>query len=166
MSEKDELISLLRNIEKMMRVDPEGFINSKDYGEKITRFNSLAPLISTFKLTEEESEEIKNLWDSLKSHIEKQNKKAKAIANELPKTTLTRTLREIKEKWNNATPTEKRRMINTVATLESRKSVIESMTPAEKEEYYKLMGEIRSNAIVEELSLEEFESESRRRAGL
>lgn len=168
-SEKDEFLVLIRNMEKMMRVNPSMLLNSPDYAEKVQRFNSLVQLIPSFKLSKEESEEVQQLWESLKSHISKRAKiveeRAKLTSQEL----LLQTLKDIIQKWGVSSRDEKKEMINDVNRLQLDQVVIAKMTPEQVQEYNKLMNTIRGLFNVEQISIEEyseFENSERRNFGL
>lgn len=164
--EKDELLLLLRYMEKMMRVNPEGLIKSPEYKEKVNRFNSLSSIAPTLGFTEREQKEAKTLWESLKSLTEKYNKKLASEAALSPQELFLKTLREINEKWSEVSRQERRALIEKASRLQLQRNVIDNMTPDERDEYHHLMGTIRNSATIEEIPLEELEEEARRRSGL
>lgn len=169
MSEKDEFLVLLRNMEKMMRVNPTMLINSPDYAEKVQRFNSLSSLVSTFNLSEEESKEVQELWNSLKIHIGKRAKKVEEKAKLSPQELLLQTLREILSKWQTASILDKKEMINEATRLQLDRIVISNMTPEQLEEYNSLMESIKGLGTVETVSAEQYselEDSGRRKFGL
>lgn len=154
MSEKDEFLILLRNIEKKMRVNPVMLLNSPDYAETVERFNSLVPLVSSFHLSSEESKEVQALWSSLKKHIGKRATKVEEMAQLSPQERLFRTLKSIITKWKIASRDEKKEFISEAQRLQADPSVMSKMTPIQLREYRELMETIREMAIIEQISPE------------
>lgn len=169
MSEKDEFMMLLRNMEKMMRVNPTMLLNSPDYAEKVQRFNSLVKLVPSFNLSKEESDEVQTLWTSLKSHIEKRAKKVEEKSQLSSQELLIQTLKDIIQKWGESSRDEKKAFIDEANRLQLDPSVIAKMTPEQVQEYNELMATLKGLASVEQISLEEYselENSERRKFGL
>lgn len=165
-NEKEELLSLLRYIEKMMRINPQGFINSPEYKEKINRFNSLSSIIGTLNLTPEETKEANELWESLKVITEKYNKQSAAEKELSPQETLLKALKDITEQWDTTTTEEKRLLVEKIARLQTSPTVLSHFTTEESDEYNRLMGIIRNNAVIEQIPLDEFDEIIRKTSGI
>ena len=155
MSEKDEFLSLIQDLEKMMKVNPTGLLNDSDIEEKIQRFNFLSKLIPSFNLSEKESEEVGDLWNSLVSHIRKRAEKLEAQAQLTPQEQLLQTLKIIINKWKVASTSEKKELISDVSILQTNQT-INKMTPEQVQEYNELMTKIREMSSIEKISLEEY----------
>lgn len=169
MSEKDEFLILLRNMEKMMRVNPSMLLRSPDYAEKIQRFNSLVSLVPSFHLSAEESKEVQSLWNSLTNSIQKRAKKVATNAQFTPQERLLRTLETIIRNWKSASRDEKKEFISAFHRLQLDPGVISRMTSVQLQEYRELMTTIRGLATVEQISDEDYsriESTERRKFGL
>jgi len=169
MSEKDEFLILLRNIEKMMRVSPSMLLDSPDYAEKIQRFNSLVSLVPSFRLSEGESKEVQRLWKSLKHSIEQRAKKVAADAQLTPQERLLQILKNIIRRWGTASRDEKKEFIKEAHRLQLDQSVMAKMSTEQIREYRELIETIRGMATIEQISLEEQvkrETSERRRLGL
>lgn len=169
MSEKDEFLILIRNMEKMMRVNPTMLLNSPDYAEKVQRFNSLVQLVPSFHLSEEESREVQTLWNSLSTHIAKRAEKVEAKAQLTPQEQLIQALKDVINKWGTASPYDKKELIGEVHRLQLDQTVMARMTPEQVQEYNELMTTIRGFSSVEQVSSEEYselESSERRKFGL
>ena len=169
MSEKDEFLILIRNMEKMMRVNPTMLLNSPDYAEKVQRFNSLVRLVPSFHLSEEESREVQSLWNSLTIHIAKRAEKVESKAQLTSQEQLIQALKDIINKWETASPYDKKELISEVNRLQLDQSIMAKMTPEQVQEYNGLMTTIRGFSSVEQVSSEEYnelESSERRKFGL
>ena len=157
MSEKEELLFLLNHMERMMRANPSGFMQDEKTKEMLARFNSLSSVAPTLGLTSEEQKEANEKWQTLSKLIENYNKKIERAKS--PQETLLDTLREIKASWDSSKMDVKRELVKKAASLQIQHSIIDNMTPDEREVYYDLMGEIKGMAEVEKIPYEDFMEE-------
>ena len=159
MSEKEELLFLLNHMERMMRANPSGFMQDEKTKEMLARFNSLSSVAPTLGLTSEEQKEANEKWQTLSKLIENYNKKLEIERAKSPQETLLDTLREIKASWDSSKIDVKRELVKKAASLQIQHSIIDNMTPDEREVYYDLMGEIKGMAEVEKIPYEDFMEE-------
>lgn len=155
-SEKDEFIRLLEDLEKSIRIDSEKFQNDPNARDMILRYNALAQSANTYNFSEEERTKVQNLWDSLKNHIKKQNIVAKNERHMNGQELLLNTLREATKNWDKYSTEEKQKQITKINQLQMNRGLIRGMNEQEKEEFEILWNTLKENATIETISPEEY----------
>lgn len=155
-SEKEEFIRLLEDIEKMTSIDIEKFQNDLNTRNMILKYNSLAQIANTFNFTEEERTKVQSLWNSLKSKIDNYNFKLETEKQMSSQELLLTSLKDAIRNWNKYSISEKKQQINKINELQMNRRVIHNMTDQQLEEYEKLMDNFRENATIESITQEEY----------